>query len=296
MLVSVIVTTFGPPVRLREAIISALNQSYREIEVIVVDDNSPGTSARLKTRLIVEEFGVRIRCIWHSENLNGSVARNSGAEIAQGEYLAFLDNDDEYHPERIEKLVEQTRRQSNCLAAIYTGYIFKRHGRVKTVRRIAEPGNFLLETLACNFDFGTGSNLFVSRRVYWEIGGFDPSLRRHQDYDFLVRYFLKYDIGSLSEPLVIKNDDNQPNLPSIERLSVIKAMLLSKYSEVILRFDEREQSFIYDSHLKELARFCLRKSAFRQAMHYYNLSTLTGINWLLEFARGIIIWIKPVRW
>ena len=264
--------------------------------MIVVDDNSPGSSDRLKTRLIVEEFGERIRCIWHSENRNGSVARNSGAEIAQGEYLAFLDNDDEYHPERIEKLVEQTRRQSDCLAAIYTGYIFKRHGRVKTVRRIAEPGNFLLETLACNFDFGTGSNLFVSRRVYWEIGGFDPSLRRHQDYDFLVRYFLKYDIGSLSEPLVIKNDDNQPNLPSIERLSVIKAMLLSKYSEVILRFDEREQSLIYDSHLKELARFCLRKSAFRQAMHYYNLSTLTGINWLLELARGIIIWIKPVRW
>ena len=100
--VSVIMPTYGKPELLGRSIRSVQNQTYPEWELIIVDDNNPETEGRKQTETLMEQYAAdkRIRYIKHEHNMNGSAARNTGIAAATGDYIAFLDSDDEYAPER----------------------------------------------------------------------------------------------------------------------------------------------------------------------------------------------------
>ena len=106
--VSVIIPTYKRAKMLSRAIDSVLNQTYRNIEVIVVDDNNPNDEYRKATSLIMENYCTdeRVHYICHEKNMNGSVARNTGMINASGEFVTFLDDDDIYMPQKVEKLVK----------------------------------------------------------------------------------------------------------------------------------------------------------------------------------------------
>ncbi len=89
-LVSVIIPTFGDPVRLTNAIDSVLAQDYKTVEIIVVDDNGEGTEYQIKTQKIIDECK-NVKYICHRFNKNGSAARNTGISVAEGYYIALLD-------------------------------------------------------------------------------------------------------------------------------------------------------------------------------------------------------------
>lgn len=95
-LVSVIIPTYKRPNMLGRAIDSVLGQSYTNIEVVVVDDNSDGDKYRLETIQYMERYAndYRVKYIKHKTNQNGSAARNTGIQNSVGEYIAFLDDDD----------------------------------------------------------------------------------------------------------------------------------------------------------------------------------------------------------
>ena len=103
-LVSVVIPTFRRPDKLERAIESVLAQTYPRVEVIVVDDNDPDTEGRLLTEQIMFRYvaNSRVRYIKHEHNKNGSAARNTGARNSDAEFVAFLDDDDEFFPEKIE--------------------------------------------------------------------------------------------------------------------------------------------------------------------------------------------------
>lgn len=106
-LVSIIIPTYGRPVRLKKALNSALQQTYRNIQIIVVDDNPPNSPARSETENLLRDFILKkqITYIQREENGGGSKARNTGIHAASGDFITFLDDDDEYLPEKIEKQV-----------------------------------------------------------------------------------------------------------------------------------------------------------------------------------------------
>ncbi len=102
-LVSIIIPSFSRPAAfVRRAIDSALNQTYENIEIVVVDDNPPGSPARAALSALLAEYAEasRVRAVVNPVNLGGSEARNEGVKAARGEYLAFLDDDDEFRPEK----------------------------------------------------------------------------------------------------------------------------------------------------------------------------------------------------
>lgn len=104
-LVSVVITTYERTVTLKRAIESVLNQTYDNIEIIVVDDNKR-SMIREKVKEIVYSFERKnIRLICNIQNLGGALSRNVGIEAAKGEYIAFLDDDDEYVSEKLEKQI-----------------------------------------------------------------------------------------------------------------------------------------------------------------------------------------------
>ena len=124
MKITVIVPTYGEPKFLDKAIQSVQNQTYEDWEMIIVDDNNPDTEARIATESIVMEYlknDERIHYIKHPQNRNGAAARNTGIAQAKGEYIAFLDSDDEYLPRRLEECCRVLDQCDSSVAGVYTG-------------------------------------------------------------------------------------------------------------------------------------------------------------------------------
>ena len=104
----------------------------------------------------------------------------------------------------MEECVAAMENTDEIFVGVYTGCEFRRNGKTYNTITDVKSGNFLKETLAGTFMFCTGSNIFVRRRVIEELGGFDESFLRHQDYEFLVRLFEHYSLKAIQKVLVIK--------------------------------------------------------------------------------------------
>lgn len=268
--VSAIIPTYGMPDYLEKAIISVKKQTISEWELIVVDDNNPDTLARKKTEELLNCFAGddRIKYIQHTCNKNGAAARNTGISIASGQYIAFLDSDDEYLPQRFEKCCAALDSAGDTIGGVYTGCEMRKGGRTVKIVSDIKAGNFLVESLACTFVFCTGSNLFLKKQIVDELGGFDETFLRHQDYEFVVRFFEKYDWAAIREPLVIKNNENI-NVPAVDKLEGIKRQYLDKYSDIINTLSTEQQNYIYHSHNVQLAEHAMRVGQYQLAKKFY---------------------------
>lgn len=107
-LVSVVIPTFGEDASIEGSVDSVLCQKYDYFEVIVVDDNAPGTKGRIETEHLMKKYkdDPRVIYIKHEKNKNGAAARNTGARAAKGSYIAFLDDDDQFLPDKIKRQVD----------------------------------------------------------------------------------------------------------------------------------------------------------------------------------------------
>lgn len=271
--VSVIIPTYGLPDNLNFAIDSVLNQTYKNLELIIVDDNNPESLNRKKTEELVSQYDdKRIIYLKHPKNLNGAAARNTGIKKAKGDFIAFLDSDDEYTNDRIEKCVNAIIRINDIkYAGVYTGCEFRRNSKVYKLFSKVETGNFLKETLACNYMFCTGSNLFIRKKVIDELNGFDERFLRHQDYEFLVRLFEHYSLYSIKEILVIKNNDNK-NVPNVEKMIEIKNQYLNKYKYIIEKMSEKDQMYIFYNQYIQIAEASIKSRNRELFKKYYNMA------------------------
>jgi GT2 family glycosyltransferase/SAM-dependent methyltransferase/thioredoxin-like negative regulator of GroEL len=189
-MVSVIVPTCNRPDRLREALRSVLAQTYRDFEIIVVNDGTSDIDA-LITELNSEG---RITCIRHDRNRGLAAARNTGIRAAKGKYMAYLDDDDRYLPGHLDTLVTFLE-QHDCKAA-YTD-AWRVHETLQQGRYV-ETGR----DLPYSHDFNPAalliSNFFPvlcvmhERACLDDVGLFDESLFAHEDWDLWIRMATKY--------------------------------------------------------------------------------------------------------
>lgn len=196
-LVSIIIPTYGRPDTLTVAIDSCLNQTYSPIEIIVVDDNNPDTEARKQTELQMKKYAgeSKVKYVRHECNKNGSAARNTGFRNSSGKYIAFLDDDDYFYPQKIENQVRRLEELPEEYGVCYSKYETRYNGKVKLTYKGHEEGDVLLYALMRNLFIAAGSNLLVKRHVVQGINGFDESFRRNQDLEFLVRILQKFKLA-----------------------------------------------------------------------------------------------------
>ena len=196
-LVSIIIPTYKRPDTLDRAINSVLNQTYKNIEVIVVDDNNPDTEARSKTEHIMSVYAdnPRVKYIKHEKNKNGSAARNTGARYSQAKYVAFLDDDDEFLPEKIAAQVKRLEELPEEYAVCYTKTVTeKENGNIRESKENRE-GDLFFDALTRELSFQAGSNLFIMKEVFDSIGGFDESFKRSQDKEVVTRLLQHHKIA-----------------------------------------------------------------------------------------------------
>jgi glycosyltransferase involved in cell wall biosynthesis len=194
-LVSVIIPTFNRAGTLARALESVAAQIFTDYEIVVVDDGSTDGTAEALTTAIPNLLLVR-----HSQNLGPGAARNAGISASHGKQIAFLDSDDRWEPDKLARQVAALRHvPSNVLACTTGFYLYRNQRRTIVVPQLAK-GQFLREILfGCTIS--PGSTLLVERKAFEELGLFDDSVRRLEDWDWLLRYAERYDIESITDPL-----------------------------------------------------------------------------------------------
>ena len=204
--VSVIIPTYNRAALVKAAAASVLAQTWREFELIVVDDGSTDDTPEA-----LAPYASRIRLLRRGSRGGVSAARNAGITAARGEWLAFLDSDDLWLPE---KLAHQMAYLSAHPAQLWcqTEETWVRRGvRLKqppTHRKIG--GRIFFQSLErCMV---SPSAVILHRRLLEEHGGFDEILPAAEDYDLWLRLSWRYEIGLAPEPLVIKRGGHADQL------------------------------------------------------------------------------------
>lgn len=270
-LVSVIIPTYKRSDMLGRAIDSVLNQTYKLVEVIVVDDNNKESIYRKETEKIMEKYVLDSRVIYikHKENKNGAVARNTGIKHSKGEYIAFLDDDDEFYPKKIQKQINRISELENTWAGVYCGCNLIVKGELFSKLINLSEGNLKKELLMMKNHIYGGSTLLVKKYILIELGGFDESFTRHQDWELLVRIFRKYKIAFVNETLVNIYLDSDINRPNADNLQKVKDKFLQEFDKDIKEFDHKTQCKIYKAHFQELLNAYLQNRQYKLAWEYY---------------------------
>ncbi len=178
------------------SITSALQQTYRNIEVIVIDDGSTTHSQSVKPFLS--------RIVYVKKTNGGTAsALNKGFKIAKGNYLAWLSSDDLMLPEKIEKQLDFMKKEDAKLS--FTDYKLindKSENLTASGILAGYSKESILDGLKTNCTIN-GSTTMMRRDLFASIGVFDPSYRYAHDYEYWIRAYLKHDLAFLKEPLTL---------------------------------------------------------------------------------------------
>ena len=266
--VSVVIPTYNRPVFLKRCIDSVLNQTYRNIEIIVVDDNNPRTEARKETEQVMQAYAGmdNITYLRHDYNRNGSAARNTGWRHSHGKYITFIDDDDVIASTKIEKQVECLEQLDSSWGACYTGYrLFKEHGDPQLSSE-TKSGDCYVAALMRTMFMGSGSNLFLRKSVVDEINGYDESFIRNQDIEFLVRVTENYKLAYIDEVLLtIYQEGERPN-HSFELLERVYQHYMSKFKDRIDLLEPDDRDRVYSVISLERCRVAFYKKKYLEGL------------------------------
>lgn len=184
---SIIITTFGRKGKVERAILSCLKQKYdKKYEILVIDDNGRGSKDQIETEKIVSKYS-DIKYIVQNKNEGANIARNRGIKEAKGEYILFLDDDDEFLENKLFELEKIIFLENADLIFSEVFYIEEKTQKViKSKKNLVNILEVKKEILKENF---IGSNSFVClrRKKAIEVGLFNPKLKSCQDWDMWIR-------------------------------------------------------------------------------------------------------------
>lgn len=177
-IVSVVIPAYGRAEAVGLAARSALGQTLRQIEVVVVDD---GSQPVLDLRGIDDR---RLKLVRHQRNKGAAAARNTGVAAARGRFIAFLDSDDRWLPDKLEK---QLPLAADGRTVVACGWRYIRDG-VRDSRAVVPQGAASPRTFAEGCWFSPGSTALIPRGVIERVGPQDENLASLEDYDWYLRF------------------------------------------------------------------------------------------------------------
>lgn len=208
-LVSAIIPTKDRPEMLSRALQSIIDQTYHPIEIIVVDDGSTD-----QTETVVKGFEADVKYMRNEQPMGAATARNRGVEAANGKFIAGLDDDDEWHPERIERLVKAYDSSFSCVTSDVR-FRYQRRAAAWSKPEIITPDDLF-------YSNQVGNQVLVSRERLLDVGGYDENLEAAQDYDLWIRLSTRFGpVKNVKEQLQIihQEHDKERITNSVSRLS-----------------------------------------------------------------------------
>lgn len=256
-LISVVISTYKREKELIRAIESVLAQTYKNIEIIVVDDNGKNNEFQIKTEKIMRKYSQyrNIKYISNEKNLGGALARNVGIENCNGEYVAFLDDDDQYYENKLKKQIELFNSdKSGDLALVYC-YTESYDENNKKLREYSYDfvGNCLVEAMT---ECIAATSQWLCKKEYLnEVKNFS-NVPSKQDSTVIIKLLNKgYKVDRVKEVLVRYNEHLGPRISGNGIKNINGELLLRKYCrELYYKIDSVDILKIEKSFSNRLCR------------------------------------------
>jgi len=258
--VSVVIPTHNRPELLKRAIKSVLNQTYQDFEIIVVDDGD------VSVEDVVKSFSnSRVKYIKHKiPHQGGSAARNTGIKASKGEYIAFLDDDDEWLPKKLEIQMKKFEKTGEDV-----GFCFS---AVRNILDDREENSEVPEGIANYYELALRRfkgfltvTLIVKKFVFDKVGFFDDMLPSHQEVDLMIRISKKYKGLGINKPLTRVNMKNHGQIgKDLKKRSKGREMILKKYYN-----EFRKRPKVLAKHYFQLGLWHRDNKDFKKARQYF---------------------------
>lgn len=292
--VSVIILTRNRPQFLVKAINSVLNQTFTDFEIIIVDDASTD-----ETPQVIKSFeDKRIKSIRNNINRGAAGSRNEGLKIVKGEYVAFLDDDDEWLPQKLELQIRVLGKENRELGVVYTGYYKWDLDTGNAISSIIpqKKGKVSEDLFAQNW-IGN-STVLVKHACFQDVGEYDENLPIGEDHDMWIRIAKKYEFDYIEVPLVKYGVHNQQITTNYRKKILGRERLIEKYEEFYSVTRKGQSDFwvtlgswyCYDGNLdkgKKIFWFGIRNYPY-DIRFYYNLC-------LALMGEGVFRKVKKIR-
>ncbi|MEK3669265.1 glycosyltransferase family 2 protein [Paenibacillus sp. FSL R10-2771] len=273
-MISVIMPTFNRAKTIQRSIDSVLKQTYQNLELIIVDDNSTDNTIEI-IKSIPDD---RIKLIAHAKNKGASAARNTGIQAALGDYIAFQDSDDEWIYNKLDIQIKELL--SYNVDVVSCAYYQHKNGKIKKLPIVEIEDNNIFSMLLYGNFIGTPSILGKRECFINEL--FDERLPRFQDWDLMLRLAQKCKIHFINDSLM--NAYVQTNSLSENHSSAIVALeiIMGRNIEA-LKADNKAMSSMY----KKMGIFKMKTNDF--TTNYYHMAMdVGGFDWkilirLIEF-------------
>ena len=244
MLISVVIPTFNRAHVLERAIDSVLGQTYQNIEVIVVDDASTD-----ETLVVLEKYWEQVKII-HTRNNGVSAARNKGLKHCKGEWVAFLDSDDEWLPQRLEKQIEFI--QSNPHVPLVHGEeIWIRRGkRVNPkFKHKKGGGDQFIPSLGLCLISPSASLIRKETLEKWK--GFDEEFVVCEDYDLWLKITAEHEVGFIEEPIIVKHGGHEDQLSAkYHSMDYWRVWSMMRLLDLVSLTAEKERALLEEVRVK----------------------------------------------
>lgn len=268
-LVSVVLPTYDRPAMLRSALESVAAQTYDPIEVVVVDDGSevPATDVVAD---VPRSARMDITVCRHRTNRGANAARNTGIAAAIGAYVAFLDDDDSWHPTKIERQVARLEAASDAVGVVFTGQRYVNvDGNVTNVSRPADDDEFMA-VLVHGGHLGSFSNVMVRAEVFDKTGYLDERFPCWQDREWYFRLAHHYDFETIPALLTVRRFTEAPQISDRfeARRDVAYPLLLDKHRDAAASLGPDGERAFLASTTRALALAALTNHYYRDAIQF----------------------------
>ncbi|MCB0336772.1 MAG: glycosyltransferase [Bdellovibrionales bacterium] len=217
--VSVIIPVYNRLEMLRKAVESVLSQSFNDMELIVVDDGSLIDLTEIQER--VQEQG---HCFLRTEHRGVAAARNTALKMAQGEWIALLDSDDLWYPEKLERQLAFHERHPELKLSQTLERWYRNDSLVNKQRKHEQPEGEVFRDV-CERCCVSSSSVILHHTVFNDCGIYDTQFPVCEDYEFWLRVASRYQIGLVPETLVEKYGGHEDQLskaiPAMDRFRVL---------------------------------------------------------------------------
>ncbi len=269
-LVSIVIPSYNGSDKVGRAVKSVLEQTYKDVEVIVVDDNGLGSEEQIKTEKALAEFKAypNFRYITHEVNKNGSAARNTGARVAEGEFIGLLDDDDIFLPHNIETHMEHFKNLGDEYALTYCSLEEYRGDTFVKNYHKTKSGSLFYDVMMHNVVIGS-SLLIVRKSAYDAVGGFDESFRRHQDWEFTAKIAHKYKVYAI-DVIGVRGYLEYRNIPqNYETAKKYRVHYIEKMMPYIETLGKKQQRKIITSNYVNVIMRLLRSGKIGKFIKEY---------------------------
>jgi glycosyltransferase involved in cell wall biosynthesis len=272
---SVIIPTFNRGEVLSRAVNSVLSQTFKDFELLIIDDGSTDQTEQYLNHVLAKDK--RVKCLQAGAPggpLGVSIARNRAARVARGEYLAFLDSDDEWLPHKLESQNNWFEQNPAAPPIVHGQERWVRNGvRVNPMKKHSKGGGdqFLPSLKLCVV---SPSTVCLSKKLFWEMGGFREDFPVCEDYDLWLKITSLMPIGFIENDLIIKYGGHSDQLSRSEimmdrfRVRSIDWVLnnrnlvpeqrgqalsvLMKKTKILIKGMEKHRNYLYYEEMRDL--------------------------------------------